>query len=212
MTKREEEQKHQRKIEELHAQVEHEARELSQLESSKQQAIQERDNARKEKGTLEVQIAGLNAKIENLNSQVSAKQSGQEKRIASQNVKRGKIEKNIKVLESKLSQLTKHIQKKKAFVKDLAALERKHSKALTSYKNILADSESAKADLVKARKQAKQIIELSAKILSRAKEREADCQASENAISKARKKVIFHANRINEWNKSKGLKEIEINL
>ena len=209
---REEEQKYQRKIEDLHTQVEKAAQELSEIESTKQQAIQDCEKARKEKESLETQISALKAEIETLNNQVSAKQAAQEKRIASQNIKRSKIEKNIKSLQSKLSRITDDIQKKKVFVKDLSALEKKHSKAFTSYKKLLSDSEKAKNDLVKARKQTKQVLDLSAKIFQRAKQREAEAQAKQDAVGEARKTLLFYVQRINKWNLSRNLKPIEIQL
>ena len=97
-------------------------------------------------------------------------------------------------------------------VKDLATLEKKHAKVLTSYKQLLADSETAKRDLEKARVQSQKMLALSAKILSRTKERESQLQAREQAISKARKQIVFYTTRINKWNQSRNLKSIDIQL
>lgn len=212
MTQREEEQRYKRKIEDLHAQIEQAAKELSQAQISKQDAIRDRDSALKEKEVLQSQVSTIKDEIEKLEAKADARRVQHDGDIASRNIKCKKLERDIRTLQAAKVKLTSDIQKKKLLVKDLASLEKNHTKALASHKKLLADSHGAQIELAKARKRAKQVLDLSEKILSQAKEQQAKAHATQDALSTARKKVLFYANRINNWNKSKNLKPIDIHL
>lgn len=212
MNRQEEIKKYEHKIGELHSRVEQEARELSKIESLKQQALQDRERAKKEKESLGEEISALKIELERMNEALHAKYEQEELFTSRQGVRRNKLLKDIEVLKGKLSQASSQVQKRKALVKDLSRLEKKQAKTLALYKKTFSSLELARKEHTAIQKQAKKTALASARILIRTEKKEAEYQARENAIGNARKKVLFYTKRINEWNKSRNLKPLDIQL
>ena len=96
--------------------------------------------------------------------------------------------------------------------KDLVSLKKKCDSASARHKAILNSITESRHALLKEQKKSKGIVAQAEKILQDAQEKEAQINQGAQSLKKEKAKVLFYLRRINRWNKSKGLKEIEITL
>lgn len=212
MNQKEEIKKYERKIEELHAQVESEAKELGKLKEANESQRANNNLLRLEKDSLFSLIQDYRAEFSKLSSRIEEAKRAKKRGFVEYDSAVKKAKTTLAVIQSKIAQTNVALKQKLKLTNDLAPLAAKRDSAAKKLKSLQDSIAEAQRTLSKEQKKSKGIVAQATKILKEGQEKEAQVNQSAKALRAGQKKILFYLRRINKWNKSKGLKEIEINL
>lgn len=212
MNRKEETQKYERKIVELHSQVEREAQELGRLKESSERERADSNRLRLEKDVVQTEVAKLSGQLLKIRSDIENAKRTKKRGFVEYDSAVRKAKANLEVLRIKTSQANDGLKEKLKLSKDLVSLNKKCDSASARHKAILNSTTDAQRTLLKEQDKARGIVAQAEKVLKAAQEREAEINQGAQSLRKREARVLFYLRRINRWNKSKGLKEIEITL
>lgn len=212
MTSKEEVKKYERKIEELHSEVEHEAQELGRLRELTESGRAEANCMRSERDLLRIQTAKLSAELSRLRAEIEKERRTKKRGFVEYDSATKKAKTALGVLRQKKAQANEALTQKLKLSKDLLSLKSKCTSASATHKAILNSITQSQRVLLKEQQKSKGILAQAQKALKSAQEKEAQIDEGLQSLKKEKAKVLFYLRRINRWNKSKGLKPIEITL
>jgi predicted nucleic acid-binding Zn-ribbon protein len=212
MNQKEEIKKYERKIDELHSQVESEAQELGRLQESNESERADANRLRSERSALQTEVAGLTTELSKLRADIEKEKQTKKRGFVEYDSATKKAKATLDVLQLKTSQANQALKQKLKLSKDLVSINKKCDSASARHKAILNSITQSQHTLLKEQQKSKGIVAQAEKVLKGAREKEAQINQGAQSLKKERAKVLFYLRRINRWNKSKGLKEIEITL
>lgn len=210
MNQKEEVQRYERKIAELHSQVEAEAQELGRLKESNERERADATRLRQEREALQTQITESSAELSKIRADIEKERRTKKRGFVEYDSATKKAKASLAVLRLKIAQADQALRQKLKLSRDLVSLKNKCDSASAKHKAILNSITQARHLFLKERQKSKGIVAQAEKILKSTKEKEAQINQSAQSLKKEKAKTLFYLRRINRWNKSKGLKEIEI--